>query len=64
MYSGPEALQKYFPGANFFFPQRKKFVAARHPNLKLFQSFYETMRETANKLQEFPTSYSTKSSWD
>ena len=45
MYSGPEALQKYFPGANFFFLQWKKFVAARHPNLKLFQSFY--VREVA-----------------
>ena len=25
---------------NFFFPWRKKFVAARYPNLKLFQNFY------------------------
>ena len=27
-------------GIYFFFPRRKKFVAARYPNLKLFQSFY------------------------
>jgi len=46
----------------FFFPRRKQFLAALYPNLKLFQSFYETMRETSKKLQEFPTSYSTKSS--
>ena len=27
-------------GIYFFFPRRKKLVAARYPNLKLFQSFY------------------------
>ena len=24
----------------FFFPWRKRFVTARHPNLKLFQNYY------------------------
>ena len=46
---GPETLKKYFPEDKiyFFFPRWKKFVAARHPNFKLFQKLYaDHVRDT------------------
>ena len=40
-YRGPETAEIYSTSEIYFsFPRPKKFVAARYPNLKLFQCFY------------------------